>query len=37
MSWLGWLLLVGAAVAVFLLWDLLFCKGEYCRWLRDQL
>ncbi len=36
MSWLGLLLLAGGVVAGFVLWDLLFCKGQYCRRFRDQ-
>ncbi len=31
MSWLGWLFVIGGVVAVLVLCDLLFCKGQYCR------
>jgi hypothetical protein len=36
-SWLGLLLLAGGIVALFVIWDLIFCKGRFCRWFRDQL
>ena len=37
MSWLGWILLVVAVVAVFVLWDLVFCGGKRCREFIDRI
>lgn len=36
MDWLGWLLLVLALVAVFALWDMIFCGGRRCGQLIDR-
>jgi hypothetical protein len=36
MTWLGWLLVVVALIAVFVVWDLVFCGGEYCRRMRER-
>jgi hypothetical protein len=36
MSWLGWLLLVGCLIVVFVIWDLVFCGGRYCKSLFDD-
>lgn len=37
MGWLMWLALVVAIVAVFILWDLVFCGGRRCAQLVDRL
>ena len=36
MSWLVWLLVPVALVAVFVAWDFLICGGEYCRRIRER-
>jgi len=36
MGWLGWLAIVVAVVVVFLVWDLVFCGGQYCRRFLDR-
>jgi hypothetical protein len=33
-TWLGWLLIAGAVIGVFVVWDLFVCGGEYCRRFR---
>ncbi len=37
MDWLGWIIGVLAVVALFVLWDVLFCGGKRCRGLIDRL
>ena len=37
MSWLGLILLATGLVALFILWDLLFCGGKRCKGLIDRL
>jgi hypothetical protein len=36
MSWLTWILLVAGLIAVFVLWDRIFCGGKRCRALIDR-
>lgn len=36
MSWLEWLLAVAALLALFVLWDLVFCGGRRCKRFLDQ-
>lgn len=35
MSWLGWILLGACLLGLFVLWDLLFCGGRYCKGMFD--
>lgn len=35
MGWLEWLGVVGGVVAVFVLWDLIFCGGKRCNRFTD--
>lgn len=37
MDWLAWALLIGGLLALFVLWDLLFCGGKRCKGLIDRL
>jgi hypothetical protein len=37
MGWVGWVLWALALIAVFVLWDLLFCGGRRCRGLIDRM
>jgi hypothetical protein len=36
MSWLAWTLLVAVLLALFFVWDLVFCAGRYCRRFMDR-
>jgi len=36
-QWLSWAALVFALVALFVLWDVIFCGGRRCSQLRDRL
>jgi hypothetical protein len=35
-SWVGWALLVVGLLALFVVWDLVFCGGRYCKRLIDR-
>lgn len=37
MSWLAWILIATGLIAVFVLWDLVFCGGRRCKQLIDRL
>ncbi len=37
MSWLGLILLATGLVALFIVWDLVFCGGKRCKGLIDRL
>lgn len=37
MGWLGWALLVAGLVALFVVWDLIFCGGKYRKQFIDLL
>jgi hypothetical protein len=37
MGWVGWVVGALALIAVFVVWDLLFCGGKRCRGLIDRL
>ncbi len=37
MGWVGLILLATGLVALFILWDLLFCGGKRCKGLIDRL
>lgn len=37
MGWLSWALLVVGLIALFVLWDVVFCGGKYCKRFGDQL
>ncbi len=37
MSWLAWILLSAGLMAVFVLWDLIFCGGKYCREFTERM
>lgn len=37
MSWVGLILLATGVVALFIVWDLLFCGGKRCKGLIDRL
>lgn len=37
MNWLGWALLTAGLLAIFVLWDVLFCGGKRCQELRDRV
>ncbi len=37
MSWLAWILLVAGLIAVFALWDLIFCGGKRCKEFIDRM
>jgi len=37
MSWLGLILLTAGLVALFIVWDLIFCGGKRCKGLIDRL
>lgn len=37
MNWLGWTLLTAGLLAVFVLWDVLFCGGKRCMEPRDRV
>ena len=37
MSWLGLILLAAGLVALFIVWDLVFCGGKRCNGLIDRL
>lgn len=41
MDWLGWILITAGLMALFVLWDLIFCDGKRCRdltdWVRDWM
>lgn len=36
MSWLVWVAVPAALIAVFVAWDFLVCGGEYCRRIRER-
>lgn len=36
MSWVAWLLGAVALIAMFALWDLIFCDGRRCKELGDR-
>lgn len=36
MAWLAWALLVAGLIAVFVLWDVVFCGGKRCDQLIDR-
>lgn len=36
MSWVAWLLSAVALIAMFVLWDLIFCNGKRCKELSDR-
>lgn len=36
MTWLGLLLLLGGLIALFVIWDLVFCGGRQCRELGSR-
>jgi hypothetical protein len=36
MTWFGLLLLFGGLVALFVFWDLIFCRGRRCRELGSR-
>lgn len=31
MGWLEWVALVATVIGVFILWDVVFCGGQYCK------
>ena len=37
MSWVGLILLTTGLVALFVVWDLVFCGGKRCKGLIDRL
>lgn len=37
MDWFSWALLVVGLIALFVLWDLVFCGGKYCKQFGDRL
>ncbi len=37
MGWLGLILLAAGLVALFVVWDLIFCGGKRCHQLIDEL
>jgi hypothetical protein len=37
MSWLAWIGWSVALIAIFVVWDILFCGGRRCRGLIDRL
>lgn len=37
MRWLAWILLVAGLIALFVLWDLIFCRGERCKGFMDRI
>lgn len=37
MSWLGLILLATGLVALFVVWDLVFCGGKRCKGFIDRL
>ncbi len=37
MRWLGLILLATGLVALFIVWDLVFCGGKRCKGLIDRL
>lgn len=37
MSWVGLILLATGLVALFIVWDLIFCGGKRCKGLIDRL
>jgi hypothetical protein len=36
MSWVVWLLSAVALIALFVVWDLIFCGGKRCKELSDR-
>lgn len=37
MDWIAWITWSVGLIAVFVLWDLVFCGGKRCRGLIDRL
>jgi hypothetical protein len=37
MGWLGLILLAAGLVALFVVWDLIFCGGKRCQGLIDRM
>lgn len=37
MGWLGWILLATGVIALFVLWDFIFCGGKRCTQLIDWM
>lgn len=37
MGWMGIVVLAAAVIAVFVLWDLIFCGGKRCKGLIDRM
>lgn len=37
MGWLAWIGLAAGLVALFVLWDLLFCGGKRCKTFIDSM
>ncbi len=37
MGWVGLILLAAGLVALFIVWDLVFCGGKRCKGLIDRL
>jgi hypothetical protein len=37
MGWIGMVVLAAAVIAVFVLWDLIFCGGKRCKGLIDRM
>ena len=37
MGWLGFVLLAVGLIALFVVWDVVFCGGERCKGLIDRM
>lgn len=37
MTWLAWILVVASLIALFVLWDVIFCGGEHCKGFMDRV
>lgn len=37
MDWWAWILLGGGLIALFVVWDLIFCGGKRCKQLIDRM
>ena len=37
MGWLGFVLLAVGLIALFVLWDVIFCGGKRCKGLIDRM
>lgn len=37
MGWFSWALLVVGLIALFVLWDAVFCGGKHCKRFGDRL